>query len=61
MGFIEEIILIGGAAMNPGLVKALAEMAGTPFRVPENPRIVVALGAAIQASLKKSRRAKSTS
>jgi predicted CoA-substrate-specific enzyme activase len=61
MGFIEDIILIGGAAMNPGLVKALAEMAGIPFRVPEKPRVVVALGAAIQASLKRTRRGKSAS
>lgn len=61
MGFIEDIILIGGAAMNPGLVKALAEMAGIPFRVPENPRVVIAVGAAIQASLKRSRRGKSAS
>ena len=61
MGFIEDIILIGGAAMNPGLAKALEEMAGVPLRVPENPRVVVALGAAIQASLKRSRRGKSAS
>jgi activator of 2-hydroxyglutaryl-CoA dehydratase len=61
MGFIEDIILIGGAAMNPGLAKALEEMAGVPLRVPENPRVVVALGAAIQASLKRGRRGKSAS
>ena len=61
MGFIEDIILIGGAAMNPGLAKALEEMTGVPLRVPENPRVVVALGAAIQASLKRSRRGKSAS
>jgi len=53
MGVVPEIVLLGGTALNAGLVKILEEMVGIPLRLPENPRIVGALGAAIQASLKK--------
>jgi predicted CoA-substrate-specific enzyme activase len=55
MGVVPEIVLLGGTALNAGLVKILEEMVGMPLRVPENPRIVGALGAAIQAFLKKGR------
>ena len=61
MGIVQQVILVGGAALNAGLSKALEEMMGVPLRVPENPRVVVALGAAMQASLKRSRRGKSAS
>lgn len=56
MGLVEDIVLIGGGALNPGLVKALEEMGSVSFRIPENPRIVTAVGAAIQGSMKKGRR-----
>jgi (R)-2-hydroxyacyl-CoA dehydratese activating ATPase len=52
MGTVPEVVLVGGTAMNPGLVKALEEMAGVRFRLPEQPRIVGALGAAMQAAKK---------
>lgn len=45
----EDIVLIGGAAKNIGLVKALSNALGAPVKVPENPELVVALGAAIEA------------
>jgi activator of 2-hydroxyglutaryl-CoA dehydratase len=50
---VEDAVIVGGAAMNSGLVKALEEMTGVSFQIPENPRTAIALGAAIQASLKK--------
>jgi len=56
VGLVEDVVIVGGAAMNPGLVKTLEEMTGVSFRVPEHPRISAALGAAIQASLKKKSR-----
>jgi predicted CoA-substrate-specific enzyme activase len=58
LGIVQDVVVVGGAALNPGLVKALEDMAGVPFRVPEDPRIVAAIGAAIQASWKKSRRSR---
>ena len=48
VGLVEDVVLVGGAA--------LGDMTGVPFRVPEHPRAAAALGAAIQASLKKRRR-----
>jgi len=56
LGLVEDVVIVGGAAINPGLVRALEEMTGVPFKVPEHPRTAIALGAAIQASLKKGRR-----
>ncbi len=53
IGLVEDVVIVGGAATNSGLVKALEEMTGVIFQIPENPRTVIALGAAIQASLKK--------
>ena len=60
VGLVEDVVIVGGAAINPGLVKTLEEMTGVPFRVPEQPRISAALGAAIQASMKKRSRRSST-
>lgn len=60
MGVVPEVVLVGGTAMNAGLVKAIEEMAGVSFRIPEHPRMVGALGAAIQASLKKGKTATGT-
>ncbi len=53
VGLVEDVVIVGGAALNPGLVKVMEDMIGVSFRVPEHPRTVTALGAAIQASLKK--------
>ena len=52
VGLLEDVVLVGGAAVNPGLVKTLEEMAGVGFKIPEHPRTSIALGAAIQASQK---------
>lgn len=53
VGLVRDVVMIGGPALNAGLVKALQEMAGVPFLVPEHPACVTALGAAIQAHAKK--------
>jgi predicted CoA-substrate-specific enzyme activase len=49
IGLNEDLVITGGAALNQGLIKILEEMTGTRALIPENPRIVAALGAAIQA------------
>lgn len=56
VGLVEEVVLVGGGALNRGLVAQLESMTGARFRIPESPRTVGALGAAIQASVKRSRR-----
>ncbi len=43
----EEIVVTGGGAENKGLIKALSEQLGREVRVPENPLITGALGAAL--------------
>lgn len=53
VGLTDDVVIVGGPALNAGLVKAIEEMAGVSIIVPEHPRTVVALGAAIQASAKK--------
>lgn len=58
MGLVKDVVLIGGAALNAGLVKAMEEMGSVSFLIPEHPRIVGAVGAAIQASMKKGRRSR---
>jgi predicted CoA-substrate-specific enzyme activase len=58
VGMVEDVVIVGGAAANAGLVKTLEEMTGVAFVVPENPRTAAALGAAIQASKKKRGRRK---
>lgn len=44
-----DILLAGGVAKNIGLVKILAKKMKVPFRVPEEPQLVAALGAALAA------------
>ena len=56
IGLVEDVVIVGGAAMNSGLVKALEEMTGVSFQIPESPQTAIALGAAVQASLKKDSR-----
>ena len=53
LGLVEDLVIVGGAALNTGLIKTLEEMTGVPIKIPEHPRCVIALGAAIQASKKK--------
>jgi predicted CoA-substrate-specific enzyme activase len=43
----EEIVVTGGGAENRGLLKALSDQLGHEIRVPENPLITGALGAAL--------------
>jgi activator of 2-hydroxyglutaryl-CoA dehydratase len=49
--------MLGGAALNQGLVQELERMVEVPIHVPKRPRAAVALGAAIQAFRKNSREA----
>lgn len=42
-----EIAVIGGGALDSGLVQAIEEKLATKVLVPENPRIIAALGAAL--------------
>ena len=58
LGLVEDLVFIGGAALNPGLVKIIEETSGIRVKIPDHPRTVTALGAAIQASLKKRGRRK---
>jgi predicted CoA-substrate-specific enzyme activase len=53
IGIVEDAVFVGGPALNPGLVNMLEKMNQVRFRIPDDPRTVAALGAAIQASLKK--------
>ena len=53
VGLIQDVVMVGGGAMNPGLVRSLEELTGASFRIPDHPRAIAALGAAIQASRKK--------
>lgn len=56
LGLVQDLVLIGGAALNSGLVRMIETMNGVAVRIPANPVAAVALGAAIQASLKKAGR-----
>lgn len=42
----EDIVIIGGGALDMGLVKSIEEKLGMEALVPDNPRIIAALGAA---------------
>ncbi len=55
IGLNEDLVITGGAALNQGLIKTLEDMINTKPLIPENPRIVPAIGAAIQASRQKKR------
>ena len=56
VGLVEDVVMVGGGALNSGLIRSLEELTGTSFRIPDHPRTVAALGAAIQASRKKKER-----
>lgn len=49
IGVSGDLVLVGGGAMNQGLVKAIEEMVGVRPMVPDQPQFVTAIGAAIQA------------
>ncbi len=50
VGMEEELIMTGGVARNGGVVECLKERLGVNIKIPQNPQIVGALGAAIIAS-----------
>lgn len=56
IGKVDDVVFLGGPAKNQGLVRILEEMSGVTFKIPDNPQIVVALGAALQASMKQKRK-----
>lgn len=47
VGIRREVVLTGGVAKNSGVRKAIEEKLGFPVKVPEEPQIVGALGAAV--------------
>lgn len=49
VGVREDVVLTGGVAKNLGVKKAIEEKLGVPVKVPEEPQIVGALGAAVLA------------
>jgi activator of 2-hydroxyglutaryl-CoA dehydratase len=49
VGLEEELTLVGGVALQAGMVKALEAAARTSVNVPSDPEIVGALGAALLA------------
>jgi predicted CoA-substrate-specific enzyme activase len=49
VGFKDELVFTGGVAKNQGMKKALEDEIGLPIRLPEEPQIMGALGAAILA------------
>ena len=55
VGFQKDLLMVGGIACNIGIVKAVAELAGCPVIVPENPILTGALGAALIAAERKAR------
>lgn len=49
IGITQDVAAVGGVALNRGLVTILEEELGVSVRVPDNPQLVAALGAAIVA------------
>lgn len=52
VGVKQEVVVVGGAALNKGLIKAIEVNLGLPVIVPTLTQFAVALGAAIQAQAK---------
>ncbi len=50
VGLGEQAMAIGGLARNAGIIACLEELMGRRIRVPENPQLVCALGAALIAA-----------
>jgi activator of 2-hydroxyglutaryl-CoA dehydratase len=49
VGMESEVVMSGGVGKNIGVIRALEAKLGKPVLVPEDPQIVVALGAALVA------------
>ena len=49
VGVKGDLVLVGGGALNPALVKAIEEIVGVRPVVPDQPQFASAIGAAIQA------------
>ncbi len=47
IGVEPEVVMVGGVGRNPGVVEALSDLLGVEVRVPEQPELVGALGAAL--------------
>lgn len=47
VGVEKDVVLVGGVGRNMGFVQILGERLGTKLLVPENPELVLALGAAL--------------
>ena len=50
VGFEEDLVLIGGVALNPGFVEAMKRGLEKPVHVPADPEYIGALGAALVAA-----------
>lgn len=57
LGLVPRVMMTGGVAKNPGVVRALSERLGAEIVVPPEPQIVGALGAALIARKKRSGKA----
>ena len=55
LGLTPEVMMTGGVAKNPGVVRALSEKLGARISLPPEPQIVGALGAALIAQHKHAR------
>lgn len=55
VGVTRDLVLVGGGALNPALIKAIEEMVGVRPVVPERPQFAAAIGAAIQAQQQEAR------
>lgn len=49
VGIVPEVTMTGGVAKNAGVVRALEELLGHSFNIPDEPQMVGALGAALYA------------
>jgi predicted CoA-substrate-specific enzyme activase len=49
VGITDTIVVIGGVALNVGFIDSLRKMLDVEVQIPQNPRIVAALGAALLA------------
>jgi (R)-2-hydroxyacyl-CoA dehydratese activating ATPase len=47
IGMREKVAMVGGVAKNTGVVRSLERILGTSFRIPEEPQLTGALGAAL--------------
>lgn len=55
IGLVQEVVFTGGVARNTGVVRAIQAETGVPLRIPADPQITGALGAALLAADKAQR------